>query len=177
MTYIETAAIRIFRRLSIPALALVAILCIFPAVSEAAISRTLPDTPAGRLGGELIRHVDGDTPEQIRAWASTLLSAAIDEGARADFTKSLVAAARESGGIDLVDGTPVFDIKPYLPYAESLPDARGGFAPDEPRRLTVTAATPAFDVLPERSRRVITEALSLDPRPPAGRLPSRRAAP
>jgi CubicO group peptidase (beta-lactamase class C family) len=106
MTYIETAAIRIFRRLSIPALALVAILCIFPAVSEAAISRTLPDTPACRLGGELIRHVDGDTPEQIRAWASTLLSAAIDEGARADFTKSLVAAARESGGIDLVDTRP-----------------------------------------------------------------------
>ena len=38
MTYIETAAIRIFRRLSIPALALVAILCIFPAVSEAAMN-------------------------------------------------------------------------------------------------------------------------------------------
>jgi tRNA-Thr(GGU) m(6)t(6)A37 methyltransferase TsaA len=73
------------------------------------------------------------------------------------------------GGIDLVDGTPVFDIKPYLPYAESLPEARGGFAAEEPPRLTVAAATPDFATLPERSRRVISEALSLDPRPPAGR--------
>lgn len=73
------------------------------------------------------------------------------------------------GGLDLVDGSPVFDIKPYLPYAESLPDARGGYAPDEPQRLKVTASTPAFDSLPERSQRVIVEALSLDPRPPAGR--------
>ena len=31
------------------------------------------------------------------------------------------------GGIDLVDGTPVLDIKPYVPYADALPDARGGF--------------------------------------------------
>ena len=73
------------------------------------------------------------------------------------------------GGVDLVDGTPVFDIKPYIPYAEALPEARGGFAPDEPRRLKVSSVTPDFDLLPERSRRVIVEALSLDPRPPAGR--------
>jgi len=73
------------------------------------------------------------------------------------------------GGIDLVDGTPVFDIKPYIPYAEALREARSGFAPDEPRRLKVTSATSAFDGLPKRSQRVIVEALSLDPRPPAGR--------
>ncbi|WP_035601875.1 tRNA (N6-threonylcarbamoyladenosine(37)-N6)-methyltransferase TrmO [Haloferula sp. BvORR071] len=74
------------------------------------------------------------------------------------------------GGLDLVDGTPVFDIKPYLPYAEALPEARGGFAPSEPERLQVIAEEVAnFDRLPERSRQVIVEALSLDPRPPAGR--------
>jgi hypothetical protein len=74
------------------------------------------------------------------------------------------------GGIDLVDGTPVYDVKPYLPYAESLPDAVGGFAVEEPRRLEVaTAGAAGFAELPERSRRVIVEALSLDPRPPAGR--------
>ncbi|MCW1886098.1 tRNA (N6-threonylcarbamoyladenosine(37)-N6)-methyltransferase TrmO [Luteolibacter flavescens] len=73
------------------------------------------------------------------------------------------------GGIDLVDGTPVYDIKPYIPYAEALPDARAGFAPDEPQRLQVTAETPDFARLPERAQRVIVEALSLDPRPPAGR--------
>ena len=74
------------------------------------------------------------------------------------------------GGIDLVDGTPVFDIKPYLPYAEAPAGARGGFAPEEPERLeVVTAEAAGFDLLPERSRRVIAEALSLDPRPAAGR--------
>ena len=36
------------------------------------------------------------------------------------------------GGVDMVDGTPVLDIKPYLPYADALPDARGGFAGEPP---------------------------------------------
>jgi tRNA-Thr(GGU) m(6)t(6)A37 methyltransferase TsaA len=74
------------------------------------------------------------------------------------------------GGLDMVDGTPVFDVKPYLPYAEAPQDATGGFAPDEPARLTVsTNEAEGFDALPERSRRVIREALSLDPRPAIGR--------
>jgi len=74
------------------------------------------------------------------------------------------------GGLDLVDGTPVFDIKPYLPYAEALPEAKAGFAPSEPGRLEVEAeGVEGFEALPERSRRVIAEALALDPRPPAGR--------
>ena len=36
------------------------------------------------------------------------------------------------GGLDLVDGTPVIDIKPYLPFAEALPDARAGYAREAP---------------------------------------------
>ena len=31
-------------------------------------------------------------------------------------------------GVDLLDGTPIYDIKPYLPYADAHPDAKGGFA-------------------------------------------------
>lgn len=72
------------------------------------------------------------------------------------------------GGIDLVDGTPVYDIKPYLPYAESVPDAAVGFASGEIPRLSVEidpAAQAAFDSLPGRDRDVIIEALALDPRP------------
>lgn len=73
-------------------------------------------------------------------------------------------------GVDLVDGTPVFDIKPYLPYAESPASATGGFAGGAPPRLEVVAGDGSgFDRLPERSKRVISQALSLDPRPPAGR--------
>ncbi len=72
------------------------------------------------------------------------------------------------GGLDLIDGTPVYDIKPYLPYAESVPDARAGFAAAEILRLIVEiddTAAPDFEVLPERARKLIVEALSLDVRP------------
>jgi tRNA-Thr(GGU) m(6)t(6)A37 methyltransferase TsaA len=72
------------------------------------------------------------------------------------------------GGLDLIDGTPVFDIKPYLPYAEALPGAAAGFAGDEIPRLEVEIADAAledFRQLPERSQSLIREALALDPRP------------
>lgn len=72
------------------------------------------------------------------------------------------------GGVDLVSGTPVFDVKPYLPYAEALPDACGGYASEAPSRLR-TAGLEKLAGLAERDRRVIEEALSLDPRPAAGR--------
>ncbi len=38
------------------------------------------------------------------------------------------------GGVDLLDGTPVLDIKPYLPYSDAIPDAAAGFAPTPPGR-------------------------------------------
>lgn len=74
------------------------------------------------------------------------------------------------GGIDLIDGTPIFDIKPYLPYAETPQDPRTGYACEPIPRLSVAvdpAATTAFNALPPRARNVITEALALDPRPAA----------
>lgn len=72
------------------------------------------------------------------------------------------------GGLDLLDGTPVYDVKPYLPYAESVPDAAAGFAREEIRRMEVEISPEAEDEfvkLPERAQKVIQEALSLDPRP------------
>ena len=72
------------------------------------------------------------------------------------------------GGLDLLDGTPIYDIKPYLAYAESVVNARSGFATEEIKRLEVVvedAATDAFKALLPRAQAVITEALSLDPRP------------
>ncbi len=72
------------------------------------------------------------------------------------------------GGLDLLDGTPVYDVKPYLPYAESIPDAAAGFAAAEIPRLRVEVAGSAaleFGNLPERAKNLIREALSLDPRP------------
>jgi len=72
------------------------------------------------------------------------------------------------GGLDLLDGTPIYDIKPYLPYAESIPDAAAGFAGDDIPRLVIEVADEAeksFSGLSERSQAVIREALALDPRP------------
>jgi len=72
------------------------------------------------------------------------------------------------GGLDLIDGTPVYDVKPYLPYAEAIPEAMGGFAAEEIPRLTVEVESSALDDfgrLPSRARNVLNEVLSLDPRP------------
>jgi tRNA-Thr(GGU) m(6)t(6)A37 methyltransferase TsaA len=73
-------------------------------------------------------------------------------------------------GVDLIDGTPIFDIKPYLPYVESLPDAAAGYAAEGICRFSVNIDTTAmadFEVLDARSQQVILEVLSLDARPAA----------
>lgn len=72
------------------------------------------------------------------------------------------------GGLDLLDGTPVYDVKPYLPYAEAVPDAASGFAAESIPRLPVevdASAAQDFEGLSERAQAVLLEVLSLDPRP------------
>lgn len=71
------------------------------------------------------------------------------------------------GGADLLDGTPVLDIKPYVPYSDAIPDARGGFAPAPPATLAVRFGPDAEAVLAGQPalRRLICEVLSQDPRP------------
>ncbi|MEW8013815.1 MAG: tRNA (N6-threonylcarbamoyladenosine(37)-N6)-methyltransferase TrmO [Candidatus Sedimenticola endophacoides] len=74
-------------------------------------------------------------------------------------------------GVDLLDGTPVLDIKPYVAYADSLPQARCGFAPAAPPRcLTVHFSERAQEQIARRGdgeglRVLITRLLELDPRP------------
>ena len=69
-------------------------------------------------------------------------------------------------GADLVDGTPIYDIKPYLPYADSHPDARGGFAQEAPEaRLTVEDPDNLLATMDEATRKVLVETLAQDPRP------------
>ncbi len=67
-------------------------------------------------------------------------------------------------GADLMDGTPIYDIKPYIAYADSYPEARCGFAAEAPeRRLQVVI--PQELPFSEEQRAALTEILSLDPRP------------
>ncbi len=68
-------------------------------------------------------------------------------------------------GADILDGTPVYDVKPYLPYADSVPDAAGGFADGAPERLAVDMPEAVEAALPEEMRAAVRELLSLDPRP------------
>ena len=74
-------------------------------------------------------------------------------------------------GADLMDGTPIYDIKPYVPYADAFPEARGGFTDTSaweplqvefsPEALAVLAAQPNPDVLRTRLEQVLAQ----DPRP------------
>lgn len=68
-------------------------------------------------------------------------------------------------GADILDGTPVYDIKPYLPYADAVPDARGGFADAVlGQSLAVSIPEDIKAVLGGRAD-ALAEILSQDPRP------------
>ena len=69
-------------------------------------------------------------------------------------------------GADLVDGTPIFDIKPYIPYGDSHPDAVGGFA-SAPAGETLTVVIPPdlLERVPEGRREALRGVLAQDPRP------------
>ena len=69
-------------------------------------------------------------------------------------------------GADLMNGTPIYDIKPYLPHIDSHPDARGGFAvPAAEHRLKVVFPEQWLEKVPEQLRDGLTEVLAQDPRP------------
>ena len=72
-----------------------------------------------------------------------------------------------SGG-DFTDGTPVVDIKPYIPFSDSIPDAIGGFAASRPPELEVSYSDEAradLSVLAPDEADAVSEALAQDPRP------------
>lgn len=76
------------------------------------------------------------------------------------------------GSLDLVDGTPVIDIKPYLPFAEALPDARAGFAQLPPAAaMPVAFSEHALKQIADQQahfphlQRFIHDVLAQDPRP------------
>ncbi len=74
------------------------------------------------------------------------------------------------GSVDLVDGTPIVDIKPYIPYSDAIPEAIGGYAGEEPEKSNVTFSSQALAMLTKRSdtqyvQSVIEQVLAQDPRP------------
>ena len=76
----------------------------------------------------------------------------------------------EISGMDLVDGTPILDIKPYIPYSDSITNAIGGMAQEEPELKTVEFTTKAEEKLSkfenfEKLKTLIEQVLAQDPRP------------
>ena len=69
-------------------------------------------------------------------------------------------------GADLLDGTPIYDVKPYLPYTDSHPDAKGGFGftPGE-GTVNVSISNVLLEKIPKPLRESVLELLREDPRP------------
>ena len=78
------------------------------------------------------------------------------------------------GGADLMDGTPIFDIKPYIPYSDCKPDATGGFTDTAGDfLLKVEFPDDLLQKFPENKRNAAIGVLSHDPRPSYQRKPGR----
>lgn len=68
-------------------------------------------------------------------------------------------------GADMLDGTPVYDIKPYVPYADCHTEALSGFASNAGRQLRVEYSGDTLSAVPEAKRAALTGVLANDPRP------------
>jgi tRNA-Thr(GGU) m(6)t(6)A37 methyltransferase TsaA len=68
-------------------------------------------------------------------------------------------------GADLMDGTPIYDVKPYAPYADAFPDARGGFASTRPETVAVDFPPELLSRVEEDKRAALLGVLAHDPRP------------
>lgn len=77
-------------------------------------------------------------------------------------------------GADLLDGTPIYDVKPYLPYADAIPGASGGFTGRTARRrLEVRCPEELLARVPPEKREALLGVLAEDPRPPYQHDPAR----
>ncbi len=77
-------------------------------------------------------------------------------------------------GADLMDGSPIYDIKPYIPYVDCHPEATGGFAPNAPEELLeVSIPDHLLSTIAPEDAVVIRQLLALDPRPPYQNDPER----
>ena len=78
------------------------------------------------------------------------------------------------GGADLLNDTPIFDIKPYLPYSDCKPNALSGYAFNEiNHRLEVVFPKDLLNSIPKEKRQPLTDCLADDPRPSYQNDPTR----
>lgn len=75
-------------------------------------------------------------------------------------------------GADLMDGTPVYDIKPYVAYADAYPESASGFASGAPSARLLVKIPEELPFSPQQ-RKALSEVLALDPRPAYQNMPDR----
>ena len=69
-------------------------------------------------------------------------------------------------GVDMTDGTPIYDIKPYIPIADCIPTANEGYtAQTKEYKISVSCDENLLSIIPENKRQALLELLSNDPRP------------
>ncbi|MBP8641291.1 MAG: tRNA (N6-threonylcarbamoyladenosine(37)-N6)-methyltransferase TrmO [Oscillospiraceae bacterium] len=129
--------------------------------SEAIRDSWSPTVRPPRLGGNTRMGVFA-TRSPFRPNAIGLSSVKLDSIAQhPDFGSVLYVS-----GADLMDNTPIYDIKPYLPYTDCHPEAVGGFVePLDERLLEVKFAERLLEQIPEERHNAIIGVLGLDPRP------------
>lgn len=110
-----------------------------------------------RLGGKKRLGVFATrSPNQPNSLGLTAVK--ISEVNEAGFTISIL-------GADLADGTPLYDIKPYLPYCDSIPCALPGISAGPLPHLCVRIPEALQELIPADKRSVLISILQLDPRP------------
>lgn len=69
-------------------------------------------------------------------------------------------------GVDMTDGTPIYDIKPYIPIADCIPTASEGYTVQTKKyKISVSCDEKMLSIIPENKRQALLELLSNDPRP------------
>lgn len=128
-----------------------------------------PTVRPPRLGGNVRMGVFA-TRSPFRPNAVGMSSVKLE---RMEFDKMLGPVLYVSGA-DLLDGTPVFDVKPYLSYVDSHPEAKDGFALNRKEgTLRVLFPEEWLALVPEEKREGLIELLSQDPRPQYQNDPNR----
>ena len=137
--------------------------------SEAVREDWSPTVRPPRLGGNTRMGVFA-TRSPFRPNAIGLSSVKLD---RVEIDPELGPVLHVSGA-DLMDGTPIFDVKPYLAYTDSHPDALGGFALQQKEGvLRVDFPSELLEKVPESRREGLTAVLAQDPRPAYQNAPDR----
>lgn len=128
-----------------------------------------PTVRPPKLGGNIRKGVFA-TRSPFRPNALGLSSVKLE---RIEIDKELGPVLHVTGA-DMMDGTPIYDIKPYLPYVDSHPNASGGFTDRiSYAKLTVEFPKEWLEMIPEKSREALKEVLAGDPRPGYQKDPKR----